>query len=105
MESWAGYCISQRHTVVKYVDDYLQCCGDNSAAAGRAGNQDRLIVFQYDGRTHGAEHALPGLNTVRLAANQAVVVGHIFFQHKIIHFIVEQEPCAGHYDFVAIGQV
>ena len=90
---------------IDHADQDIGDGGDDGGAAGRAENQEKLAVFQHDGRRHGGERALAGADGIGRALDQSVGVGDALFGGEVVHFIVEQEAQAFGGDARAEGVV
>ena len=85
-------------------EDTQQHHGDNTAATGRADDQQTVVVLQ-GGRRHAGEHALAGADAVGFGTHQPIGVGGQRLCRKVVHFVVQQHAGAGRHVAGAEGQI
>ena len=76
------------------LTDDLQHRGDDAAAAGRAGDQERLAVLEHDRRRHRRQRPLARAGRVGVAADQPIGVRRVRLGGEIVELVVEQDAGA-----------
>src|SRR6516162_6555878 len=94
MEARLGDRVRDRQLAVDDVDDHLQHCGNDSAAAGRAGDEKRLAVLEHDGGRHRRERALARSRRVGVAADETIGIGRAGLGGEVVELVVEQDAGA-----------
>ena len=97
--------LAERHMKVEHVHDHLQHGTDDPAAARRTGDQQRLAVFQDDGRRHRRQRPLARTGQIGVVANQAIGIGRSRLGGEIVKLIVEQHARALGDKAKAIGKI
>ena len=94
MDARRRHCLGDRQPTIDHVAHDLQHRGDDAAAAGRAGHQERLAVLEHDGRRHRGQRALAGAGRVGVAAEQAIGVGRARCGGEVVELVVEEDAGA-----------
>ena len=85
------------HIKVDMIQDHLHDNGNNGTATGAScGQYGRTGIVEYDGRCHGRQRSLARFNGIGHATHQTIAIGGAGLGGKIIHFVIQQKPCASH---------
>ena len=97
--------ILQAHSEINHVDNHLEHRGDDDGSAGSAEHQERLVIFQDDGGSHGRKRALAGRDGISLALHESEHVGCAGLGGEVVHFVVQQKSGAGQSDAAAVSAI
>ena len=86
--------LGDRHAMINDIEHHLQDAGRDMAAPRRAKHHGELAALGDDSWAHRRKRTLARRDGVVNPFDKAKTVGHPWFGRKIIHFIVEEYPCA-----------